>query len=507
MRTFREGAFTSLVTRLTLAVLAVLVLSLGVTTAVFVGQSQVNNRNAAFRTLRQQQNTLAVRTRVCNALLNATAVTLIKRPLAKVGSLQSSGIDRVLLTSWPNNAVVGDTARGGGPLPGQTFPLHGRLPAPHESIFDGVDYAYLALPAVPNLLRCDPPNPPTNAPSYRNIILLVQLETLPQLTWSVIEKLAVPGVIAILISSLAALLVLRTLTRPLHDMTAASERMAAGDYDQQVAGDDAAGEIGQLARSFNRMAHEVERARELQRQFVANVSHDLRSPLTSIIGFSQALSEDGAISPRQRHIAEIISSDAERLHRLTMDLLDLSRLEAGRLPLSKRPLDLNTVLRDITTRYEALPNKRGVTFTATLASEPLPVFGDPDRLTQVVVNLLDNALKFCNACGKVRLTASRQQGVAVVEVYNTGAGIAPDDLPRVFDRFYRGDHSRAQQTGGSGIGLAIVRELVYAHGGAVSASSALGAWATMTVRLPLTPDMQFTEDLHLANTGATSRGV
>lgn len=500
---FAEGVFSSLVTRLTLAVLAVLVLSLGVTTAVFAGQSQVNNRNAAFRTLRQQQNTLAVRTRVCNALLNTTTRTLLERPLAKVGTLRSTGIDRVLLTSWPDDAVVGDTANGGGPLPNTRFKIAAGAPGPGERPFDGSDYAYLALPGVPNLLRCDPPNPPANAPSYRNIILLVHLETLSQLTWDVVTKLAVPGAIAIIISTLAALLVLRAMTRPLHDMTLASESMAAGNYDQQVEGDASAGEIGQLARAFNRMAHEVKRAREMQRQFVANVSHDLRSPLTSIIGFSQALTEDDAITPRQRHIAEIISSDAERLQRLTMDLLDLSRLEAGRLPLSKRPLDLNNVLRDIATRYEALPSPRGCAFSAQLCAEPLPVFGDPDRLTQIVVNLVDNGLKFCNPRGEVRLTSSRRGGVAVVEVYNTGAGIAPDDLPRVFDRFYRGDHSRALQTGGSGIGLAIVRELVYAHGGEVAASSRLGAWTAMTVRLPLAAQTQFTEDLHLANTGAT----
>jgi signal transduction histidine kinase len=245
----------------------------------------------------------------------------------------------------------------------------------------------------------------------------------------------------------------------------------------------------------------------MQRQFIANVSHDLRSPLTSIIGFSQVLTEDAAIAPAQRRTAEIIHSEAQRLYRLTMDLLDLSRLEAGRLPLSKRPLDLNATLHEVAARYQALPNKRGVRFAENLCAEPLPVVGDPDRLTQVVVNLLDNALKFCNPGGEVRLTSARQGGSAVIEVYNSGAGIAPEDLPHIFDRFYRSDHPRAQQTGGSGIGLAIVRELVHVHGGAVTAASELGHGTTMAVHLPLASTAAFTKGLQVANTDATDSDV
>jgi two-component system sensor histidine kinase BaeS len=135
------------------------------------------------------------------------------------------------------------------------------------------------------------------------------------------------------------------------------------------------------------------------------------------------------------------------------------------------------------------------------------VVGDPDRLTQVVVNLLDNALKFCNPGGEVRLTSARQGDSAVIEVYNSGAGIAPEDLPHVFDRFYRSDHPRAQQTGGSGIGLAIVRELVHVHGGAVTAASEPGRGTTLAVRLPLASAATFTENLQAANTDATDRYV
>ena len=488
--------FSSLVTRLTLAVLAALLLSLGVTTTVFVTQLHSDDRAAARQTLRI--NELAVDKLVFAALLNATDP---QRPLARIDRSRLP-ITRVLLTRWPDSAVVGDSASNGGPPAGpirEPIVYHG-LEATGDVTVDGADYRYVAVPVPLDLPLA------TNTP-YRDIIMLQQVTALPARAWAVIRTLAQAGAIAIAVSLLAALLVLRRITRPLHGMTLASERMAAGDYDQRVAGADSSDEVGQLARSFNRMSQEVKRVREMQRQFIANVSHDLRSPLTSIIGFSQALTEDRNVTPAQRRLADIINGEAQRLYRLTMDLLDLSRLEAGRLTLSKAPLDLNAVLHDVAARYSALPNKRGVRFVDSLCGGILPVLGDADRLTQVAVNLLDNALKFCDPGAEVRLSSRRDGNSAVFEVYNSGAGIAPSDLPRVFDRFYRGDHSRAQQTGGSGIGLAIVRELVAAHGGQITADSQLGAWTVMTVRLPLVAGTTFTKDLHAANTDATSLAV
>ncbi len=501
-RAGRETLLSSLATRLTLAVVALLLLSLGLTTAVVVAQAQrvdrAAARDAAARVL--AGDTREVRTSVCRSLFNVNAPT--DRPLAFVGALPDNM--RVLLTSWDRNRVIGDTGVGAGagtPSAAFHFPVdyHGALRRQGVATIGGTPYAYLALQVLPSC------GPNVASPVYRNIVALTRVMGGPDRARDAVRQLALPGAVAILISSLVALLVLRAITRPLHDMTLASERMAAGDYDQRVSGAGAAGEIGQLARAFNRMSLEVRRARELQRQFVANVSHDLRSPLTSIIGFSQMLAEDEEVAARSRRAATIINGEAQRLHRLTMDLLELSRLESGRLALSRRPLDLNALLRDVVAPYDALPIGRDLTVVERLHAGALPVVGDPDRLTQVVGNLLDNALKFCNPGGEVRLSSAREGDVAVVEVYNTGSGIAPEQLPLIFDRFYRGDHSRAEQTGGSGIGLAIVRELVHAHGGDIAASSEQGAWTAMTLRLPLASD--FTKDLHAANTAATGDGV
>lgn len=492
---FREGIFSSLVTRLTLAVLAVLVLSLGVTTAVFVTQLQFSDRNAARHVLAQQTLAIQIRANVLKSLENnpSLATNPANHPLARMGGLPA-GVDRVLLTTWPDNVVAGDTQND--------HTVVGKPLAPVQSdayTIGGVDYVYRVLPGLDPQVLAE-----FNLPPYRTIVILAKVTPLPARAWSVVRSLALAGAIALLISLLAALVVLRAITRPLRSMTLASERMAAGDYDQHVAVSQATDEVGQLAHAFNHMASEVKRVREMQRQFVANVSHDLRSPLTSIIGFSQALTDDTTITPQQRRAAEIINNEAERLYRLTRDLLDLSRLEAGRLALSKRPLDLNDVLRDVAVRYQAPQGGRAVRFVEDLSDAPLPILGDPDRLAQVAGNLLDNAVKFCAPGGEVRLRSVRQGGTAVVEVYNSGPGIAPKDVPRVFDRFYRGDHSRAQQTGGSGIGLAIVRELVHVHGGEVTPSSELGVGTTMTVRLPLALQEPFTKDLQPANTGVTS---
>jgi len=489
-------------------VIAVLVLSLGLTTVAFVvGSRAGDDRQGALRTLQLGEPEVYRQVRL--SLLNAGKA---QHPLARVGSsttLSVLGVDRVLLTGWNNGAVADNVvAPGAAAPPISTFAPHedGRATRGEAKGFrteDGVEYAYVAVPAPALAARAV--GGQSQSQSYRDIVLLRRVTTLPDLIWSTVGDLAGAGALAVLVSSAAALLVLSRITKPIHAMTVASERMAAGDYAQRVEGAATADEIGQLAQSFNYMAAEVEHAREAQRQFVANVSHDLRSPLTSIIGFSEALRDDAALPPPSRRAAEIIHSESERMHRLTVDLLDLSRLQAGRLPLLRRPLDLDALLHEAAARYHASSPRRGVSFMENLSGGPLAVIGDPDRIAQIVSNLVDNALKFCDAGGVVRLGSARDGASALVTVHNSGPDLAPETLALVFDRFYRGDHSRAQQTGGSGIGLAIVREMAAAHGGTVTPWSAPGLGVTMTLRLPLASGNEpFTEALQNANTPATA---
>ncbi|HEY8286036.1 MAG TPA: HAMP domain-containing sensor histidine kinase, partial [Chloroflexota bacterium] len=244
-----------------------------------------------------------------------------------------------------------------------------------------------------------------------------------------------------------------------------------------------ADEVSHLARSFNRMASEVSTAREVQRQFIANVSHDLKTPLTSILGFSQILADESA-EPTQQRAAQVINEEARRLQRLTLDLLDLSRLEAGQLQLRRTVLDLNELAARALAPYAELPANAALRFLDQRSPGPLAIAGDGDRLMQVLVNLLDNAVKFCDPAGSVALRTERRGTEAVLTIANTGAGLSTEDLTRVFQRFYRTDHSRANRTGGTGLGLAIVREIVAAHGGRVEARSDGDGWTRFVVSLP-----------------------
>jgi signal transduction histidine kinase len=209
----------------------------------------------------------------------------------------------------------------------------------------------------------------------------------------------------------------------------------------------------------------------------------LKTPLTSILGFSQILVEDSA-GPTQQRAAQVINEEAHRLQRLTLDLLDLSRLESGRLQLRRTMLDLNDLAGRALAPYAELPANASLHFLDRRASGPLWISGDGDRLMQILVNLLDNAVKFCDPEGSVALRTERRGTKAVLTVANTGAAIDPEDLTRVFQRFYRTDHSRATRTGGTGLGLAIVRELVAAHGGQVEARSDDDGWTRFVISLP-----------------------
>jgi signal transduction histidine kinase len=185
---------------------------------------------------------------------------------------------------------------------------------------------------------------------------------------------------------------------------------------------------------------------------------------------------------------QVINQEARRMQRMTEDLLELARLEAGQLPLQRQCLNLTSLLGDIFGRYATLRPRPDVQLHDRRVPEPLPVSADPDRLTQVVVNLLDNAIKFCGPGGQVELVSSHDETEACFWIANSGDGLAPEEVAQVFNRFYRTDHARAFVEGGTGLGLAIVRELVMAHGGRVWAESEQGSWVRFVVALPLCPD-------------------
>jgi two-component system phosphate regulon sensor histidine kinase PhoR len=228
---------------------------------------------------------------------------------------------------------------------------------------------------------------------------------------------------------------------------------------------------------------ELRRLEAVRRDFVANVSHELKTPLTSICGYTETLLADQPEPEVARRFLEVIHSNGRRMQRLVDDLLDLSRIESGRWQPEPEPVDVETVAREV---WSALGERAARSeVSLTIEADPAaPLVADPDAVRQVLVNLLDNALRYTPPGGGITCRTLREgDGVALV-VADTGSGIASEHLARVFERFYRADPSRSRAEGGTGLGLAIVKHLVEAHGGRVSARSALGEGATFSAWFP-----------------------
>jgi two-component system OmpR family sensor kinase len=299
-----------------------------------------------------------------------------------------------------------------------------------------------------------------------------------------VTQIVFAGLVALAVSVVLAWLIARSVVDPLRVVARGAHAVAQGDYGHTVpiGGPQ---EVRELGSAFNLMSERVRASQQAQRDFVANVSHELKTPLTSIQGFSQAIVDGAASDPASvRHAGNIIHDEAQRLRRLADDLLELARLDAGQITLQRAPCDLAAVLRACAERLALRAQEAGVTLDLSGVPAALPLTGDGDRLAQVFTNLLDNALQHTPAGGRVTLRAGAGQRGTVVQVTDTGKGIPAADLPRVFERFYQVDKSRARNGGGAGLGLAIVRELVQAHGGAVKVESTEGQGTTFTVILP-----------------------
>lgn len=293
---------------------------------------------------------------------------------------------------------------------------------------------------------------------------------------------------ALLLSLVLAYVVARWVADPLQRMLLAARAMPSEAAKPVEPGGPR--EVQEVMRAFNSMLKRVQVSQASQREFVANVSHELKTPLTSIQGFAQAMLDGTAGTPEaQTQAAQVIYNESGRMHRLTVDLLELARLDAGTADLNMAPLDLPMLLNSVVEKFSPLAARAGVTIS--LKTEALSaISGDGDRLAQVFTNLLDNALKFTPAGGVVIVTTREEQAEVEVEVRDTGSGISVEALPYIFDRFYQEDASRALH--GAGLGLAIVHEIVTAHGGKISVQSQIGQGTMVTVRLPLAKDNTYT---------------
>jgi len=290
---------------------------------------------------------------------------------------------------------------------------------------------------------------------------------------------------AVLVSIFLGVILARSLTRTLRELTTATQQVARGDLEQQVPirSND---ELGELAASFNQMSSDLARSRDLRRQMTADIAHELRTPLTVVLGHTEALSE-GELPPDPETF-DIIYDETKRLNRLVEDLRTLSLSDAGELQLNFQLISPHELLQRsaLARKQEAHANQIQLQIEA---ADDLPaVRVDPDRMTQVLVNLLDNALRYTPGGGLIILSAQMLVDRVKISVRDTGPGIPEEDLNHLFERFYRGDKSRQRESGGSGLGLAIAKSLVEIQGGQIEVTSVLGEGATFIIDLPAQPE-------------------
>jgi two-component system sensor histidine kinase BaeS len=305
------------------------------------------------------------------------------------------------------------------------------------------------------------------------------------------QALAVAAVVATGVAVLVSLLISRQVVAPVRDLQRASQRIAGGDYAERVSVPGNAGrgeldELGELALNFNQMAARLAQVEDMRRQLIGDVAHELRTPLTAIKGTMEALIDD--VLPANTETYQQIYREADRLQRLVSDLQELSRVEARAYPLDRRPLPVAALVATVVSRLGRQFEEKGVSLRSDVPAGLPPVLGDEDRLGQVLLNLVGNALQYTPAGGSVVVSARRSAKEVQVAVADTGIGIAVEHLPHVFDRFYRVDKSRSRAAGGSGIGLTIARHLVEAHGGTLQVQSpGPGQGSTFSFSLPVAP--------------------
>jgi len=367
---------------------------------------------------------------------------------------QGSGFTSFVLTNTDGTVII----PGLGNLPGQPVQVNEQvLSAPIT--FDGAEVGMVYI--MPAEL--------STGPTERAFISGV--------TSAMVQSAIVASAIALFLGVFLA----RTLTGPLRELTAATRALAKGDLKQHVDvhADD---ELGELAGAFNQMSADLSTAIEQRRQMTADIAHDLRTPLHVIMGYTESIT-DGILEPTPETLA-IIHDEARHLSRLVEDLRTLSLADAGMLTLMREETNVPELLSRVALAHRQQAQEGAIELVVQPEGGLPPAELDPDRMEQVLRNLVQNALRHTPAGGQVTLSAEQHNGTLEMAVQDTGAGIAPEHLPHIFDRFYRADRARGDSEESSGLGLAIARSLVRLHNGDIRAYSQPGAGARFVITIP-----------------------
>ncbi len=299
----------------------------------------------------------------------------------------------------------------------------------------------------------------------------------------IIRVFVLAAIAAFMVAFCAVWLFSYNLVRPLRNMAAAARSFGDGNFAVRVPVT-SQDEIGELAVAFNNMASSLSSGESVRRNFIANVSHELKTPMTTIAGFIDGILDGTIPQEKQSYYLNIVSQEVKRLSRLVRTMLDLSRIDSGELRLRPARFDLtNTVLIALLSFEKAIEEKQ-LEIRGLENAESLFVDGDPDMLHQVVYNLIENAVKFTNQGGYIEIRITDQPTRTLVAIKNSGSGIAPDELSLIFDRFYKTDKSRSQDKNGMGLGLYIVRTIIRLHGGEINVSSVQNEYCQFDFWIP-----------------------
>lgn len=297
--------------------------------------------------------------------------------------------------------------------------------------------------------------------------------------------LLLTGLAAVSLSLFLGAWLTHRLLKPLDDIAAVAIQITrADDLSRRLPDTGRRDEIGSLTMVLNQTLERLERLFHARQRFLADASHELRTPLTTIRGNMGLMRRMGTAEPE---ILDDVQDELERMTRLVDDLLLLARADTGGLPLSRQPVELDDIFLEV---YRQVQNIESPVQLTIKEVDQVYVLGDSDRLKQLFLNLVDNAIKYTPAGGEVLMSLSKKDGNALVEIRDNGVGIPAEDLPRVFDRFYRVDKARTRNPGGSGLGLSIARWIAVAHGGNIHVESSVGEGSTFIVSLPILADRE-----------------
>lgn len=321
-----------------------------------------------------------------------------------------------------------------------------------------------------------------NEPFRGNVIMHTPVPEIKK-TGKTILSLFLPAVfISLMISFVLMYILSKRITNPLKQMTQAARRISSGDWSRLSSnGND---EVAVLAESFNHMIVTLENLEKMRRDFVANISHELRTPMTSINGFIEGILDGTIPQEKQRDYLNIVKDEVKRLQRLVTDMLDIARMEAGDLKVNIGIFDICETVRLSVINLQKIFEEKNINFRASFEQESMAVKGDCDAIQRVIINLLHNAAKFTPEGGDISVSIRNIKGKAEITISDSGEGISKEDLPYIFDRFHKADKSRSKDRSSVGLGLYIVRNILRAHHEDIHVESEVGKGTTFIFSLP-----------------------